>query len=72
MELIAKIVYGLLISGFAVGVWVTSIQFTQSAHGAEISNLKLENKERRERDEKYLETVIRIDERLGNIERKRK
>ena len=67
MEVLAKMVY-VIIVGLTVAVgWVTGIQLTVNSHSAEISGLKYSE---REAERKYIDVLGRIDERLKNIEKK--
>lgn len=67
MEILAKMVYVILV-GLTVGVgWVTGIQLTVNNHSAEIISLKYTE---RETERKYIDVLGRIDERLKNIEKK--
>lgn len=68
MELITKFVYFLAVSSFAIGAWVTGIQFTVSAHSKTLE--RVENSQRDD-ERKYIDVLGRIDERLKNIENKK-
>lgn len=67
MELITKFVYFLAVSSFAIGAWVTGIQFTVSAQSKALE--RVENNQRDD-ERKYIDVLGRIDERLKNIEKK--
>jgi hypothetical protein len=67
MELVTKFVYFLAVSSFAIGAWVTGIQFTVTAHS---ETLKQISADQRDDEKKYIDVLGRIDERLKNIERK--
>lgn len=67
MEVLAKMVYVILM-GLVIGVgWVTGIQLTVSGHSADLVSLKYTE---RENERKYIDVLGRIDERLKNIEKK--
>lgn len=68
MDLITKFVYFLAVSSFAIGVWVTGIQMTVTAHTKAIEKF---DSEQREQERKYIDVLGRIDERLKNIENKK-
>ncbi len=68
MELVTKFVYFLAVSSFAIGAWVTGIQFTVTAHSKTLERVQ---DDQRADEKKYIDVLGRIDERLKNIEKKR-
>jgi hypothetical protein len=68
VELVTKFVYFLAVSSFAIGAWVTGIQFTVTAHSKTLERVQ---DDQRADEKKYIDVLGRIDERLKNIEKKR-
>ena len=60
----------LIVGAFAMGGWVTGIQFTVNNHTAEIDRLQVTREKDQDNSKVILETVIRSDERLKTLERR--